>query len=209
MSLVAIAAFLLVAGNLWVWRYVVREILPLVAVKVSTGGPALSVTAPAPTVATRASSAWTEAGVPVQLTIPSLGLNVAVEQTALAADGSMGVPKKPRNVAWYELGPRPGESGNAVIAGHVNWKRGATAAFADLRLVKPGDQVTVKDSRGISVTFVVRESRMYAADADASAIFAPSDNRPHLNLITCDGSWDEKTEQYSERLVVFADKSER
>ena len=33
------------------------------------------------------------------------------------------------DVGWYELGARPGEAGNGVIAGHLDTDRGAPAAF--------------------------------------------------------------------------------
>ena len=46
----------------------------------------------------------------------------------------MGTPKNPENAAWYELGPRPGEEGSAVIDGHYGtWKNGKTSAFDRLR----------------------------------------------------------------------------
>ena len=56
---------------------------------------------------------------PRRLTIPSIGVDAGSEYVGLTADGAMGVPKDPSKAAWYSLGPRPGEPGNAVVAGHV------------------------------------------------------------------------------------------
>lgn len=145
-------------------------------------------------------------GVPVRFQIPSIGVDAAIEQVGLTTDGSMGVPQDPMNAAWYELGPSPGETGSAVIAGHVDWYGGATGVFANLDKVRPGDTVTVHDDSGAAISFVVREIRVYAAAEDAAAVFISTDGKAHLNLITCDGTWNKDAQQYSERLVVFTDK---
>jgi sortase (surface protein transpeptidase) len=34
----------------------------------------------------------------------------------------VGVPVDQRNVAWFNLGPLPGENGSAVISGHYGLK---------------------------------------------------------------------------------------
>lgn len=145
-------------------------------------------------------------GLPVSIKIPSIAVDAPVEKVALATDGSMDVPKNVMNTGWYEPGPRPGEIGSAVIDGHVNWFRGATAVFADLRKVKPGDAITVQDDAGSIISFVVREVRTYDAEADATDVFSSKDGKAHLNLITCGGTWNKRAKQYSKRLVVFTDR---
>ncbi len=145
-------------------------------------------------------------GVPARIKIPRIRVNAAIEKVGVAADGSMGIPKKPLNVAWYNIGPRPGETGSAVISGHINWYYGAVGAFANLRKLKPGDKITTLDDKGTAVTFVIRELRKYDAAADATDIFVSADGKAHLNLITCAGVWDRRAKQYTQRLVVFADK---
>lgn len=145
-------------------------------------------------------------GDPVRIAIPSIAVDAIVERVTLATDGSMGVPGDPGDAGWYALGPRPGESGSATIAGHVAWYGGATAVFSDLHRVAPGDTIVVENNDGTEVTFVVRETRTYAADADAREVFVSADGISHLNLITCVGEWDQEAKQYAERLVVFADR---
>ena len=147
-------------------------------------------------------------GVPARVEIPSIAVDAAIEKVALAKDGSMDVPKRPLDVAWFEPGPRPGETGSAAIAGHVDDIRGKAAVFADLHKVKPGDTIVVRDEAGTPTSFVVRESRKLAAAADATQVFSSTDGKAHLNLITCSGAWDARAKQYAERLVVFADKAE-
>lgn len=145
-------------------------------------------------------------GLPVRLKIPVIDVDSIVIPIGLTADGAMDIPQDPAEVAWYSLGPRPGEIGSAVIAGHLNWFQGQTGAFADLKQVEPGDIITVSDEDGVNITFVVREIRMYDAQADATDVFSSTDGKAHLNLITCDGVWDKDTSQYTERLVVFTDR---
>lgn len=145
-------------------------------------------------------------GVPMRIKIPKIAVDAVIEKVALVADGSMGVPKRALNTAWYELGPRPGEMGSSAISGHVNWWNGATGVFRNLHKLKKGDKITVLDDKGAIISFVVRESRIYKASADATDVFISNDGKAHLNLITCTGTWNKRTQQYSQRLVVFTDK---
>lgn len=150
----------------------------------------------------------TATGIPVRLKIPKLGVNAVIRSVGLTPDGSMGVPKKPSETAWFMLGPRPGDQGSAVIAGHVNWLYGATAVFARLNTLKPGDLMTVTDDQGKQATFVVRNSRTFDIKDGAADVFRATDGKSHLNLVTCSGVWNKKSKMYSKRLVVFADKVE-
>ncbi len=145
-------------------------------------------------------------GLPVRLNIPGIHVDSAVEYVGLTPQGAVGIPKDPDNAAWYNLGPRPGEIGSAVITGHINWYYGAIGVFADLHKVKPGDRIVVRDDKGVDISFVVRETRSYDAAAQAIDVFISNDGKAHLNLITCEGVWDSGSQQYTKRLVVFADK---
>lgn len=185
-----------------IWYNVLADDASLPAARESAG---LEVSAKIPPVAP-APVPRENVGVPVRIMIPSIALDAAVEKVALAADGSMGVPKQPFDTAWYELGPRPGETGSAAIAGHVNWTHGAAAVFADLHEVKSGDKIAVQDDKGTVISFVVSESRRFGPASDATEVFRSSDGKAHLNLITCEGEWDKRAQQYSQRLVVFAER---
>ena len=145
-------------------------------------------------------------GLPVSILIPSIKVNAAIDAVGLLPDGSMGVPKIPSKAAWFELGPRPGEVGSAVISGHVNWWNGATGSFAKLNKLKPGDRVSVKDDKGQIISFIVRQSREYLSNEDATNVFFSNDGQAHLNLITCAGVWNKSAKQYTKRLVIFTDR---
>jgi LPXTG-site transpeptidase (sortase) family protein len=143
---------------------------------------------------------------PIRLKIPKLNVDALIEDVGLTADGSMAVPKGPDDVAWFALGPRPGEIGNAVIAGHEGWKNGISAVFDYLYTLHVGDTLYTVDAKGKTTVFVVREIRILDEHADASAVFASSDGKAHLNLVTCEGVWNATTKSYAGRLVVFADE---
>jgi len=145
-------------------------------------------------------------GLPIRLKIPKINVDAAVEYVGVASDGNMDVPKGPNDVAWFDLGPRPGESGSAVIAGHYGWKNNTSAAFDAVSTLQKGDKLYVEDDRGAMIVFVVRESKLFDPKSDASDVFGSKDVKSHLNLITCEGVWDASSKSYSKRLVVFTDK---
>lgn len=140
---------------------------------------------------------------PVRLKIPKLNIDAFIESVGLTSGGAMGVPENTANVGWFNLGPRPGEKGSAVIAGHFDGKNGEAGVFADLYKLKAGDELSIEDDKGVEIVFAVRESRLYDPGF-AEEVFSSGDGI-HLNLITCDGVWDGIKKSYSKRLVVFFD----
>ena len=140
---------------------------------------------------------------PMRLTIPAINVNTGIQHLGGTQTGEMEVPNNALDAGWFKLGPRPGEKGSAVIAGHFNGKNGEEGVFANLDKLKKGDKLFIEDDKGKTITFVVRESRTYDPGY-ANDVFNSSDSA-HLNLITCDGVWDGIKKSYSKRLVVFAD----
>ena len=148
----------------------------------------------------------TDPHTPIRLRIPGLNVDAKIEQVRLTSSLAMDTPKIPADAGWFSMGPRPGEIGNAVIAGHYGWKEGIPAAFDNLHALVKGDKLFVQDKDGTTITFVVREVLLYGEKDDASAIFGSSDGKAHLNLITCEGIWNKVSKSYSDRRVIFADR---
>ncbi|MFA6918638.1 MAG: class F sortase [Patescibacteria group bacterium] len=143
----------------------------------------------------------------IRLKIPKIKVDTALESVGLTAQGAVNVPKGLTNAAWFNLGPHPGENGNAVITGHYGiWKNGTPTVFNNLYKLRPGDKLYIENEKGEIITFVVRESRNYNPNTDASDIFISNDGKSHLNLITCEGAWNKVSKSYPKRLVVFTDK---
>ncbi|MDO8523142.1 MAG: class F sortase [bacterium] len=143
---------------------------------------------------------------PVRLKIPKINIDSALEYVGLAFDGTMDIPKGPDDAAWFNIGPRPGDIGSAVVSGHYGWKNEIPAVFDNLHKLQEGDKIYIEDEKGATITFVVRELRRYGAKEYASDVFNSNDGLPHLNLITCEGVWNKTEKSYSDRLVVFTDK---
>ena len=143
---------------------------------------------------------------PLRLAVASIGIDTPIKEVELTADGDMAIDDSIDSVAWYRLGPQPGEQGSAVIAGHYGWKNGQAAVFNKLHTLKAGDKVVVSDKAGAETVFAVRELREYSPEADATEVFRSSDGKAHLNLITCIGTWNLSAQSYTKRLVVFTDQ---
>lgn len=140
--------------------------------------------------------------VPDRIRIPAIEVDAKIQRTPLLDNGQMGVPDVGDEPGWYEQGYLPGEPGNAVIAGHVDWTDGP-AVFYDLNKLKPGDEVHVESSDGKNLTFVVQRMETYPMDdSPVRSIFGFS-NGSHLNLITCTGDWNKEGRFYEDRLVVY------
>lgn len=141
-------------------------------------------------------------GLPIFLTIPKINIQANIQDLGINSNGEMDVPDNTIDVGWFKFGSRPGEKGSAVIAGHFNGENGK-GVFTNLNKLKEGDKLYIKDNNGISFVFVVRKSHIYDPGY-VEEVFNSNDSS-HLNLITCDGVWDENKKSYSKRLVVFAD----
>lgn len=144
-------------------------------------------------------------GLPVRLEIPIIGVNSAVEDAFITPEGRMDVPAGSKNVAWFALGPNPGEIGSSVIGGHFGINDGVKFVFYDLDKLREGDHVYIKDDDGNTLTFIVRKIELFGRNDEATTVFTSDDGLAHLNLITCEGIWNRVDDSYPERRVVFTD----
>ena len=144
-------------------------------------------------------------GLPVRLSIPKIGVNAAIAFMGLTSAGDMEAPATNEGLGWYKYGPRPGNTGSAVIAGHLGV--GTDAVFANLGELAVDDTMSLTDDAGRVVSFVVTGTRMYDQDMEPAEVFTSSSGA-HLNLITCNGEWNPERNTYNQRLVVFTDRQD-
>lgn len=170
----------------------------------ATPSPAATPTlAPRPTPALLPRQA-ARASAPRRLRIARIGIAAPVEPVGVEKDGSMAPPPGPFVVGWYDGGFVPGQAGNAVLDGHVDYHDVGPAVFWRLGELKPGDPVVVEMPGGRALTFLVEHAATYPYNhAPLSEIFGPSPV-PRLNLVTCTGVFDPATRNYNRRLVVYA-----
>jgi LPXTG-site transpeptidase (sortase) family protein len=139
---------------------------------------------------------------PIRLLIPRIGVDARIEARGLDSSRNMLTPNDFHDVAWYNLGPTPGQPGNALLNGHVDWWTGS-AVFTRLSDLRSGDSVIVVRRDGIRITFKVTGRQTVAANARVASLFAPS-RVATLTLITCDGVWDPRIMSATHRLLVSA-----
>lgn len=166
----------------------------LVALAFSVGGLSL------------AAGASGRAALPLErLIIPSIGINTPIESVGVRSDGTMETPRQSpwNDVGWYDNGPRPGERGSAVIAGHLDRPGGDPAVFWRLRDLHVGDAVLVVGAQGKMLRFHVTRIVFYRPSAaPAQGIFGNASGH-FLNLMTCAGDWIPTAHQTALRLVVY------
>lgn len=145
---------------------------------------------------------------PKLLYIPKLNVYAVIENVGVDDTGKMETPKDFNDVGWYDLGFRPGAQGSAVIDGHLDTVTGAPAVFYYLSKLQPGDQIIVTDNNGTQYTFDVKEKVSYPYDNAPINQIINSTDKKRLNLITCNGTWDYKTHNYSNRIVIYSELEE-
>lgn len=145
--------------------------------------------------------ASSQSAVPSRLRVPAIGVDAAIEPVGVTAQHDMDVPRNPQDVGWYEGGPQPGQAGDAVIDGHLDWVSGP-AVFWNLRELRAGDQLQVTDASGQARAFQVTSLASFAADSPPPPDLFNNAGPPRLSLITCAGDW--HGTEYSQRLVVEA-----
>lgn len=141
-------------------------------------------------------------GVPTRLKVKAIGLNTSLEALRLGDNGELIPPKNFAKAGWYAEGTRPGDVGPAVIAGHVDSRRGP-AVFYKLRELEAGDRIEVTRG-GKTVRFRVVSTAWYPKTSFPTIeVYGPTPDR-QLRLITCGGVFDHSLRSYKDNLVVYA-----
>jgi sortase (surface protein transpeptidase) len=122
----------------------------------------------------------------------------------LTPTGSLDVPPAAReNLAgWYEAGTTPGETGTAIVAGHVDNADGP-AVFYNLGALKKGATIEVDRRDGGVAVFTVHAVEVYDAKGFPDSTVYGAAARPELRVITCGGGYSRST-GYQGNVVAFA-----
>jgi sortase (surface protein transpeptidase) len=140
---------------------------------------------------------------PVRIQIPAIGVSSALVRLGLNPDGTMQVPGDYGVAGWFTGGPAPGETGPAVIAGHVD-SRSGPAVFYRLGDLRNGDAIKILRADGTTARFVVDNVARYPKQAfPTQAVFGPAPD-PVLRLITCGGRFDRSRRSYVDNVIVTA-----
>lgn len=185
-----------IAGWLWMNPGDVKEAaLPTANATKSTPPPALPAKKELPAISF-------DPRPPRRIDIPSINVSANVTPVGKERSGAMEAPADNATVGWYKTGFLPGAQGNAVFAGHYGDSIEA-GVFRSIGKLKPHDVIHVTTATR-SLRFEVHHKKVYAHDAGRrKELFGKSDFA-QLQLITCEGDWDEARASYTNRLVVTA-----
>lgn len=143
---------------------------------------------------------------PFSITISGIEIaDIPVVEVGLEPDMSMEIPHNIHEIGWYTpLNIRPGDPGNAVMAGHVDSRVQGRGAFFNLSQLESGDTIELGTSSSTQywqVTSVTNYDKDYLP---IDEVFA-TEGDPTLVLVTCGGPFDSDTRNYLENTVVMAE----
>jgi hypothetical protein len=143
---------------------------------------------------------------PVQLDVPSINVRTRLSSVGLHPDGTVEVPPLDKNApaGWYRYLSSPGETGPAVILGHVDSARDGPAVFYRLGQVRRGDPISVTRADGWVAVFTVRSVIEVSKSAfPTAAVYGPT-SAAELRLVTCGGRFDRSRHSYVDNIIVYA-----
>lgn len=159
----------------------------------------------APSEKTPSTSIQPVAAMPYKISIPRINTEGYIEPVEILEDGHLGTPSNVGYAGWYVGSAKPGEKGVSVIDGHVSGRyRGGI--FVRLHELQPGDEITIVMGDTTTRQFKVKAIATVGL-TDSQKLFTQMDSvERQLNLITCSGNYDRKTQTYDHRLIVYAER---
>lgn len=138
----------------------------------------------------------------MRIEVPSLGIDAHIIPIDFSSDGSLGTPRDAVSVGWYTISAFPGEQGNVLLGGHLNWG-GRTGVFDRLGELAAGDLVYLTTPDGL-FQYEVERAELVAWDSPFAELLDRNADASMLTLFTCGGDFDRSRGEYDERLIVRA-----
>ena len=139
-----------------------------------------------------------------RIVIPAIRVDAPVTPVGLDAEGWVDAPppEDPNLAGWFTGAVSPGETGTAVIDGHVDNARGP-AVFYGLGSLKKGNRVEVRRRDDKTAVFEVYGVDVFDKQNFPGDRVYRSTGKPELRVITCGGGFS-RQEGYDANVVVFA-----
>ena len=146
--------------------------------------------------------------------VPSIGADAPVIPEG-ATGGELDVPSSVHVVGWWdgvsksssgtvhEQVAAPGQSGVALLAGHVDSAAQGHGVFYRLRQARPGDAVTVIDANDNVTHWEVTAVQVVLKSALPYNLFVDS-GPPQLALVSCGGPFDPASGHYLDNVIAWA-----
>ncbi|WP_146846073.1 class F sortase [Cellulomonas terrae] len=143
---------------------------------------------------------------PVQIVVPDVGIDMAVDPVGVRDDGEMEIPEDADRAGWYRFGPAPADpAGATVVAAHVDSVQTGVGQFARLRDVAVGAAVTVTSADGSPHEYRVVTVEKVPKDGAPVDQWFDRSGAPRLVLVTCGGTFRRDIGHYTDNVVVTAE----
>jgi sortase (surface protein transpeptidase) len=143
------------------------------------------------------------AGAIGMLSIPRISVNAVAREVGVTRAGAMDTTPGIWDVGVFNRAVRPGEPGNAIIEGHLDWYTGP-AVFYHLHTLSIGDRISFTAADGTTHHFAVSRSRTVAYNSTIPDDLYAREGTPTITLITCSGTYLAAVHSYSTRLLLTA-----
>lgn len=149
-------------------------------------------------------SYMTAANHPKEIKISSVGISGCIQQVGIDQNEAVAVPTNIHLAGWFTGSVPPGEKGISLIDGHV-LGRYNDAIFGSLKDISKGDSIEITRRDGKELRFQVADVATYSEkEAAIKMLEQLPDSERQLTLVTCTGSYDQKSKTYDKRVVVRA-----
>lgn len=147
---------------------------------------------------------------PRYITIAKIGvIKVRVLSVGVTANNELDVPKNINDTAWYNKSASPGQGYGAVLIDGHNGGITRDGVFARLNTLETGDEITIERGDGKQFIYKVVENESMALDevnktGMQKMTKSVDESKEGLNLITCDGKWVPRLQQFDRRIMLRA-----
>lgn len=147
-----------------------------------------------------------QAPVPIRVRIPDIEVDAPIIPLQVGESGVLLPPARNDIAGWWKDGPEPGESGPAVIAGHVDSHTGP-AVFFRLPDLPPGAQVFIDRADRTTAVFTTYRLERHSKDEFPTDAVYGSTSNAEIRIITCGGDFDDTNDRYLANVIAFARRS--
>lgn len=147
---------------------------------------------------------------PRYISIPSLGIgNTRVFKVGVDKNNQLGAPANISDAAWYEKSMTPGAGYGAVLIDAHNGGVTRDGVFAKLGTLSRGAEIIVERGDGKKFTYkVIENESMPLEEVNKTGMKKMMQSveagKEGLSLITCDGKWVPKYQQFDRRIMLRA-----
>ena len=144
---------------------------------------------------------------PVRLRIPSLALDYEIQGTGADQNGTMQVVPSISVISWYKQSAIPGNTGNAILAGHNTW-RGERSPLYTMDDLPIGSEMAIEYEDGSIVYFMLESVFVYKLKTAPVDKILDLQGDARVTLITCKPPFNIVTGTSDNRIVaVFKEES--